>query len=133
MAGHGHGHDSGHSAHAGGTDAWHTHSATEAAPQAATGETIKYGQVLFFGIAGFLIIVVCVVATVVYFNWYKTSLKAKVEEQDVRVHLEATAGKATVEAKLNEWGWADPAAGKVKRPITSAAEAVVKMYAAPAK
>jgi hypothetical protein len=132
MAGHAHGHDAQH-APAGGLDAWHTHSATEAAPQASTGETIKYGQVLFFGIAGFLVIVVAVVATVVYFNWYKTKLMAKVEEQDVRVHVDAAARKATVDARLNEWGWADPAAGKVKRPITNAAEAVVKFYGTPAK
>lgn len=55
-------------------DAWHTHTTSEPLPQHAHAENIDTRTVAIFGIGGFLLIVGAVLATVVYFNWYKNQL-----------------------------------------------------------
>jgi hypothetical protein len=54
-------------------DAWHSHLGEEP-PQQAHAENINAPQVLIYGIAGFIIIVVCVVATIIYFNAYSNQM-----------------------------------------------------------
>jgi hypothetical protein len=54
-------------------DAWHSHVGEEP-PQQAHAENINAPQVLIYGIAGFLIIVLCVIATVIYVRTYSNQM-----------------------------------------------------------
>ncbi|MBA4028771.1 MAG: hypothetical protein C0475_06510 [Planctomyces sp.] len=60
-------------------DTWHTHGPAEA-PRTAHGESIRVGQALFLGLAGFAIIAFFVTATIVYFYHEASKLRAAREE-----------------------------------------------------
>ena len=61
-------------------DAWHQHSADEH-PQSAHGEVVAVPEVLAYGTVCFLIVVVAVVATAVYFFKYAAKLQTERGEQ----------------------------------------------------
>jgi hypothetical protein len=66
-------------------DTWHQHSPEEH-PQVAHGENLAVGTVLLYGTASFVLVVVSVVATIVYFYWYVEQYKIeRVEHYDVAV------------------------------------------------
>lgn len=103
-----------HAGHGGGHDAWHHQTAPgEKAP--VIGENVAVGQLLLYGFASFMIIVVSVVATIVYFYWYASHMTTdRVEQYDLAatnnkdklqaVYLEHVE---KVENEFKEYGWRD--------------------------
>jgi len=86
--------------------------------------------VFLFSLAGFLLIVVAVVATTLYFNWYKTSLKFEREEM-VKLHEPAVAARAAVVGAMKDYSASDVEPGKVRIPIDKAKERVIQLYNRP--
>ncbi|MCW5765876.1 MAG: hypothetical protein KIT68_07855 [Phycisphaeraceae bacterium] len=117
-----------HTAHqADPADAWHTHTAAEK-PQEAHAENIAHGTVLVFGIGGFAIIAATVIATIVYFDFYKTSLVAQ-REEGIEIQTGALAARDQVlKADFQTYGWSDPAAGKVRLKIDDGRRMVIEEY-----
>ncbi len=116
-------------------DAWHTHGPHEKA-QEAHGENVNTPMVLFFGTMAFLIIVVCVVATAIYFNWYATRLKIAREERfdlvepnAAGVQSQYNAMRADVSYQFTEFGWADATTNTYRIPLEKAREKVLSSYA----
>lgn len=66
-------------------DQWHRHTPDEH-PQKAHGENLAVGTVLLYGTVAFVLVVVSVVATIVYFYWYAEQYKIeRVEYYDQTV------------------------------------------------
>ncbi len=129
-------------------DAWHSHSADEPRPQQAHSENIDIKSVVFFGVAGFLIVVVSVALTVVYFNWYKNQLfTARIENFDKQpvgkdapqakgLHVEALARRSQIietQFKSRQYDTANPETKTVRIPMEDAFKKVSEQYTAPAK
>jgi hypothetical protein len=107
----------------------HNHAHPAVVPQQATGNKIAHMQVFLFGLGGFMIIVVAVVATYIYYGWYETSLKFDREEMMIQSQNPAIdARKDVLERVLTTFSVADGAAGKVRIPINMAMDRVVQQY-----
>lgn len=141
---HAHAHaDASHAGHEG-PDAWHTHAEGGPKPQEAHSEQIDHKSVLFFGVAGFLIIVGCILATVVYFNWYKNQLltdrveyldKASAAAPDAKpqeaLHAEALARRSNildVQFKTRTFPVTNPETGSVRLPMDDAMKKTMDSY-----
>jgi len=128
--------DSGHA------DSWHTHTEVQQVAGhdgghdrshgggASHGLHIQHMQVFLFSLAGFMLIVVTVVATTLYFNWYKSGLKFDREEM-VKLHEPAIAARASVEGAMKGYSASDIEPGKVRIPMDKAKERVIQLYNRP--
>jgi hypothetical protein len=129
-------------------DAWHSHSAGGPRPQEAHSENIDIKSVVFFGVAGFLIVVVSVALTAVYFNWYKNQLfTARIENFDKQpvandasqakgLHVEALARRSQIletQFKSRQFDTANPETKTVRIPMEDAFKKVSEKYSSPAK
>ncbi len=116
-------------------DAWHSHTAGEQ-PHDAHAEKVDVPQVIAFGIAGFMLIVVAIVATVIYFNWYSTGMMIrKVEQGDLydpkiaRVDQPVSEYRKRLEAEQDDTGWANPDKNLARLPIDKAKKKVADALA----
>jgi hypothetical protein len=110
----------------------HGHGGSQAAavPQAGTGNQIQHMQVFLFGLGGFMLIAVAVVATYIYYGWEQTSLKFEREEMGVQVHVPAiTARKTVLNGTFESYSIVDAAEGRVRVPLSVAKEMVIRNYA----
>ena len=117
---HAHGHDHGHGEHpiqGGG---------------ASHGVQIQHMQVFVYGVVGFLLIAVAVIATTLYFNWYKTNLKFEREEM-ANIHQSAAGTKVEVLSSLEGFAANKDAPGSVRIPIEEAKKRVINQYNPSAK
>ncbi len=107
----------------------HSHAHPAVTPQEGTGNNIAHMQVFLFGVGGFAIIVVAVVATYIYFGWYETSLKFSREEMMIQSHTPAIdARKDVLDRTFTTFSVADAAAGKIRVPIAIAIDRVAQQY-----
>jgi len=103
-------------------DTWHAHGPGEV-PQSAHAEAVDVPQVIAVGIAGFLLIVAAIVATIIYFNWYANGLLIrKVERADLysntaRVDFEYSEYRKRIEAELANYNVIDAAKKTASTPI----------------
>lgn len=116
-------------------DAWHAHGPDEKA-QEAHGENVNTPMVLFYGTMAFLIVVVCVVVTAIYFNWYATRLKIAREERfdlvepnTASVQSQYNAMRADVNKQFTEFGWVDATTNTYRIPLEKARAKVLASYA----
>ena len=106
-----------------------SHAHLAVVPQQGTGNNIAHMQVFLFGLGGFLVIVVAVVATYIYFGWYGTSLKFSREEMMIQSHNPAIdARKDVLDRTFTTFSVADAAAGKIRVPISLAMDRVALQY-----
>lgn len=82
-------------------DGWHTHTTDEPMPQPAHGEDTQGSRIFIIGTLGFLIIVVSVVATILYWNAYTTTAEYERVEM-VDVHSEAIKQRDGLLAQLKQ-------------------------------
>ncbi|MGQ0628049.1 MAG: hypothetical protein ACT4PL_08120, partial [Phycisphaerales bacterium] len=104
--------------------------------QEAHAENVDVPQVIAVGIAGFMIIVVAVVATVIYFNWYNDALKIqRVERGDLfdssvpRVDHEYSEARKRLEAEQANYGWVDGSTDIVRVPVAEAKKLMAQKLA----
>lgn len=113
-------------------DAWHAHSAAEGAPQHEHGAKAN-PAVLAIVTGGFVItVVVTVLLSALYFFSYMTH-ERRLKSETTVLSEEYRAYRAQADASLTGYGWADPAAGVVRIPISQAMDQVVAEYAAPVR
>jgi hypothetical protein len=120
-------------------DAWHSHAPGELAPDARA-EKVDVLQVLLFSVFGFLIIVVAVTATIVYFNWYTAKAQiARAEAPDLhdpnwkpqdKIDAAYTAYRTAAETEQSGYGWTDPENNKVRIPLKEAKARLAEKIAA---
>ncbi len=124
-------------------DAWHAHGLNEV-PQQAHSEHIDTRSVLFFGFAGFAIVVASVALTIVYFNWYKNqAFTARIENFDRTqdnsgsvpkgLHTEAAARRSEIletQFKSRQFMTANPETKTVRIPMEDAFKKVAERYGA---
>lgn len=122
-------------------DAWHSHVGGEV-PQKAHSEHIDTKSVLFFGFAGFAIVVASVVLTIIYFNWYKNQvITARIENFDRTpeksssgakgLHVEAAARRSEIletQFKSRQYMTANPESKTVRIPMEDAMKKVTEEY-----
>ncbi len=122
-------------------DPWHAHGAGEPAPQAAHTETINVPLVVAYGVACFVAVVVVILATIVYFNWYVTKARIAREEQvdngptaaSVLQAQYLTHRKGVEEVDFKQPSWVDAQKNIVRVPMDVAMKKVVAQYARRAK
>lgn len=106
-------------------DEWHTHTAAEGAPQDEHGATANpvgiIGGILFFGVVTLVVAVV----VGVYLASYSSRVRAESQET-VSARETYTVYRATVDANLATYGWAEE--GKVALPIDVAKAKVIDQY-----
>lgn len=109
-------------------DEWHAHSAAEGAPQHEHGAKAN-PAILAIVTGGFVItVVLTILLSAIYFFHYMTHERQLKKETTV-MSEEYRAYRAQAEASLSGYGWADPASGVVRVPITKAMDKVLADYA----
>lgn len=109
-------------------DEWHSHSPAEGAPQREHGAKAN-PAILAIVTGGFVItVVLTILLSALYFFSYMTHERQLKKETTV-LSDEYRAYRAQTEASLSGYGWADPASGAVRVPITKAMDKVVADYA----
>lgn len=108
-------------------DAWHTHVEGEHM-QAAHAENIQPGPVLVVGVGGFLIVVVTVVATVVFFNWTATSLSTA-RTENLEINQVGASKRLAAGQEFATYGVGDAQADLYRIPLAEARKKVLAAYA----
>jgi|GEM_PF-1242082 len=106
-------------------DEWHAHTG-EAAPEESHG-SVAPAAIFAVGLVGFLVVVACVLVISQYFIMQSQKQIAMKQEVDISSSYRST--RASWEEQLSGYGWADPAAGKVRIPIDVAITKVATRYA----
>jgi len=97
-------------------DEWHMHTADEGTPQAEHASTASPWVLLAVFLASIIFLVVFIGATMIYAKGYVSTRRAtKVEITTWAAG--AREARATAEMRLSQYGWVDPAEGRVRVPI----------------
>ncbi len=108
-------------------DEWHSHTAAEV-PQHEHGAKAN-PAILAIVTGGFVLtVVLTILLSMIYFFHYMTHERQLKKETTV-MSEEYRAYRAQAEASLTGYGWADPASGVVRVPITQAMDKVLADYA----
>lgn len=110
-------------------DEWHAHVPAEGAPQHEHGAKANPAILGIVTVGFVLTVVITVLLSALYFFSYMTH-ERRVKSETTVLSEEYRAYRAQSEATLSGYGWADPAAGVVRIPITKAIDQVVADYAA---
>jgi hypothetical protein len=97
-------------------DEWHLHTAAEGEPQAEHMSKINPYVLIVVFVVSVVFLVAFIGATIIYAKGYVSSRRAtKVEVTTWAV--DARAQRAQDEMRLSEYGWVDPAQGRVRVPV----------------